>query len=132
MEAESIEYKKQVIEAFRQQGEDYQKSQRIFLRPMKFNGTTRTPIIDTPQILGLVATNGNKLIDIEEFNREYEGIHLAYIRGMVVGTSFEGLPMPDPVQYAKMRDYNVQFKKGDIIKNPFYDPAMEKRFYTIR
>lgn len=129
--ADSIAYKDQVRKAYRKQQEEYGQAQRYFLRPMRFNGKVRTPFFDTPQILGLMEYSGNNEISIEKFNREYEGIYSAYIKGMIVGTSLEGLPMPKPVEYAKMRNYNVTFKKGDIIKNPQFDPALEERFYRV-
>ena len=68
---------------------------------------------------------------IEKFNKEYEGIRSAYVKGMIAGTSFEGLPLPKAIEYAKMRNYRVNFEKGDVIKNPQYDPALEERFYRV-
>lgn len=128
MDAESVMYKKQVIEAFSQQMDDYHRAQKYYLRPVKFEGVRETPNLGSRDIIKLIGLNGSTPINIIDFYLEYERVRMAYIDGMIAGTSFENLPLPKPVEYAEMRDFNIQCDKGDIIKNPLYDPELDKRF----
>lgn len=132
MDAESNAYKKQVVEAFRKQKEEYCKAQKYFLRPVMCDGMLETPNLGSRDIVKLLSLNGSNTINILDFYVEYERIRQAYIKGMIAGTSFENLPLPKPVEYAEMRDFNIQFGEGDIIKNPVYDSELDKKFSEIR
>ena len=132
-DADSKAFKKQVIEAFQEQEDSYDRAQRFFLRPMKVydgEGPCR-PIISSGDIEKLMKLEGESEIYIEKFAREYERLRQAYINGMISGIDYKGLALPKILEFAKMRNYKILFRKGDVIRNPdfclddyylFYNP----------
>ena len=127
---ESRVYKQQVIKAFEDQEESYNRAQRFILRPMRFNDKPpRRPFTNSDTIVALMKLEGESEIYIEDFVREYEGLHHALIRGMIGGVNYQGLSLPKEVEYAKMRNYKVLFRRGDVIRNPDFCIDDYHRFY---
>lgn len=129
---ESKAYKAQVIAAFKEQGDSYDRAQRFFLRPMQIydgKGSSR-PIVGSPEIEELMKLEGKNKIYIEKFIREYERLQQAYIKGMVAGIDYKGLALPDIIEFAKMRNYKILFCKGDVIRNPNFCLDDYNRFYN--
>ena len=116
---------KDFLSAFRKDRLRYYKRQKFFLRPMVIDGELeRIPMVSTATIIKLFATKGSKKIYIKDFLNEYSKLSSQMIdRDWSEWEEKSGVtPIPWREDYAVEKDYDVWFKKGDIVLNPFYDP----------
>ena len=108
--------------AFEKEEAKYYKRQKYFIRPMLLDDEWQIPVIPTDWILKIFAFQGSKEIYIEDLLKEYYQQRKERIdHHLETGELLPWIKLPD---FVANKDYEVVFQKGDIIRNPYFDPSL--------